>query len=123
MLCLIIYLKSHHAGPSCGMLHKAADNSFSMTAKHRIQQIHKLPLSIGRLSFPGLHHDARLFFYQPGRDCIGRSSDNHTHILLLRHIQYSVHEGKVKDSFLRLQGTPGGLRYPHHIHACCLHHL
>ena len=123
IFCLIIQLETNHTFSVRRHFHQFSDHTFTVIAIYRMRDIHDLTRPVdARSPLCGCQY-IRMRFYHPGRDRIGRCSDDHRDARFFHRIQYPYHVAEIKHALLRFTGTPGGLCDTHQIDPCCLHHL
>ena len=123
IFCLIIQLEADDTFSVCRHLHQFPDHPFPIITIYRMCDIHDLTRPVDAWSLLCGCQYIRMRFYHPGRDRIGRCSDDHRDARFFHRIQYPYHMAEIKHTLLRFTGTPGGLCDTHQIDPCCLHHL
>ena len=123
IFCLIIQLEADDTFSVCRHLHQFPDHPFPIITIYRMCDIHDLTRPVDAWPLLCGCQYIRMRFYHPGRDRIGRCSDDHRDARFFHRIQYPYHVAEIKHALLRFTGTPGGLCDTHQIDPCCLHHL
>ena len=122
IFCFIIQLKSNHTLTMCRNLHQFTDYFFCMITVNRMCNVHVLSCPINASSPDRFCQYVRICFYHPGRHSVGRSPYDNINPCFFHCIHHTDHMRKIKNSFLRLAGTPCGFCDPHRINPGFLHH-
>ena len=120
---LVVQLESDHTEAVCRDFHEFADDALRVEAEDRMRDVHDLSFSVELSSGYGVDQHVRMAFRHPGRDRVGRCSDDHLKSVCFRRVQNAQDMREIKDTGHRFIGTPGGLRNADSIDPRILHHL
>ena len=123
ILGFIIHLKTNNTFSVSSAFHQLADHPFCIKKIHRMGNVHDLTGAVNASSSYCFSQHLRMRLHHPGRNCVGRRTNDHIDSCSFHGVHYSFYVGEIKYAWLGLTGTPCRLRNPDSVDPCFFHHF